>query len=196
MRILTKIEVSPKEVFAEGITDPYAWHRTLWKSFPGKDGEKRSFLFRVEKKDSFFRVYMISPEEPVPLPWGNWKSKTIPDSFFDGELYRFQLKANPTRRIGSGKDKGKRVGIYKNDELDSWIRRKTADAGAELLEAANAPPVTEYFLKNGRKNKLCSVDFSGICRVNNRNKLVNTFESGIGSAKSLGFGLLIMKKIN
>jgi CRISPR system Cascade subunit CasE len=40
------------------------------------------------------------------------------------------------------------------------------------------------------------VQFRGILEVTDRERLIQTYESGIGSAKGFGFGLLLLAPIN
>jgi CRISPR-associated protein Cas6/Cse3/CasE subtype I-E len=45
------------------------------------------------------------------------------------------------------------------------------------------------------KNKLNRVDYEGVLEVTDREKFRHAFYNGIGSAKSMGFGMLIIQAI-
>lgn len=195
MRYLTRIEIGKKEAFAKSLVDPYSWHQALWKAFPGQDDEKRSFLFRTDEKETDLQIYLLSELRISQQNWGNWQTKKISQNFLEYIRYRFQLRANPTKRLGIGNDKGKRVGIYKEDKLREWFLRKSEQSGFKSHKFAVSKPMTDYFNKKGRKNKLNRVDFQGILEVTDKDKFKTAFYSGIGSAKSLGYGMLILQPI-
>lgn len=196
MKHLTRIKIDKDEASDIGLIDPYDWHKALWKAFPCHDGEKRSFLFRVDEKERFLQAYLLS-ELPVIKPaWGFWEPKEIVPGFLEHRRYVFQLRANPTKRIGKDIDKGKRVGIYKEEDLKTWFMRKAEQSGFKSAKFAVSKPIAEFFRKKeSRQNKLSRVDFEGILEVVDKEKFKAAFNSGIGSAKSLGFGMLIIQPI-
>lgn len=195
MHYLTKIEVEKQEAFSRQISDPYSWHQALWKSFPGQDGKKRSFLFRVDEKETDFIIHILS-ELPVSAQnWGIWQTKEVGAQFLNHGQYRFQLRANPTMRLGSGKDRGKRVGIYKDEDLKNWFLRKSQQSGFSSEDFIISNKQSDYFNKKGRSNKLNRIDFQGILEVTDEERFVTAFNTGIGSAKSLGFGMLVLQPI-
>lgn len=196
MKYLTRIMIEKDEALSLGLIDGYAWHQAFWKAFPGHDGEKRSFLFRVDEKEKFFQSYLLS-ELPVIKPdWGHWESKEITSGFLVHKKYLFQLRANPTKRIGKDVDKGKRIGIYKEEDLKAWFLRKAEQSGFKSANFAVSKPIAEFFRKKEPKqNKLSRVDFEGILEVVDKEKFKEAFNEGIGSAKSLGFGMLIIQPI-
>ncbi len=196
MRYLTRITADKRDVLSQGISDPYDWHQALWKAFPGHDGEERSFLFRVEEKEKCFQIFLLS-EIPVSNPdWGKWETKEISESFLSHSSYHFKLRANPTKRSNNGDNKGKRVGLYKEEELKEWLTRKAEQSGFKMENFAVAKPVNEFFSKKGATgNKLNRVDFEGLLEVVDKEKFKTAFCEGIGSAKSLGFGMLIIQPI-
>ena len=42
------------------IRDSYDWHQHLWQAFPGRDGEARDFLVRIDEKEETYRVLILS----------------------------------------------------------------------------------------------------------------------------------------
>ena len=196
MKHLTRIMLEKDEALSLGIIDGYAWHQALWYAFPGHDGEARSFLFRVDEKEKFFQVYMLSELSVTPPAWGRWETKDITSGFLGHGRYMFSLRANPTKRIGKDVDKGKRIGIYKEEDLKAWLVRKAEQSGFKTANLAVSKPIAEYFRKSGsNQNKLSRVDFEGILEVVDKEKFKKAFNEGIGSAKSLGYGMLILQPI-
>jgi len=194
MNWLAQVLLSKREAAALRLRDAYAWHQAIWQAFPGRDGEKRDFLFRLDDRGSDFRVLVLSSTPPKPPGSGQWQVKTIPSSFLEHEAYRFQLKANPTMRRCADR---RRIAIYAEDRLRSWMARKAETAGCRLQHETLVvgPPIDEKFRRNGKEGKHVSVDFQGVLRVMDRNRFKDGFQKGIGSAKAFGFGLLMLQPI-
>ena len=201
MSYLSLIMVHKGEAAEQRIRDSYAWHRALWAAFPGHDDEPRTFLFRVDDQQQAFRVLMLSELRPTPPRWGHWQVREVSESFLGHSRYRFQVRANPTvKRVvrhddGSRKKNGRRTGIYDEQELRRWLARKAEAAGAELLDVSSGAPLQTHFVRNGRRGKHVSVDFTGALRVVDRDAFIRTFHQGIGPAKAFGFGLLMLEPV-
>ena len=111
----------------------------------------------------------------------------------------------------NGKRKhGKRVPLVKHDELRAWLIRKgkvrcrDKDTGLDVpggfrivedkpLEIS--PMVEHHFRKKGQSGYHGGVQFRGTLEVTDQEKFIETYQSGIGSAKSFGFGLLLLAPI-
>ena len=115
--------------------DNYDWHQAVWKAFPGRDGENRDFLTRLDQQRDGFRLLIVSPEEPIRPNWcpsdaESWKIKRIPESYFKRNRYAFQLRANPTRKItkerpdGTVTKNGRRVPMRTREELVNGLSGK------------------------------------------------------------------------
>jgi len=82
--------------------DSYDWHQAVWKAFPGRDGQPRDFLTRLDERANKFRLLIVSPAEPTRPDWcppDCWQTKPIPESYFAKTRYAFQLCANPTKKV-------------------------------------------------------------------------------------------------
>lgn len=198
MIYLSRVQTNTAEIARRRLSDNYAWHKELWLAFPGRPDEQRDYLFRVDKKEHFLTVWILSPIPPEPLPWGHWETKEISEIFLTHRKYQFSLRANPTvMRVvrledGSRRKNGRRTTIYKVSELEDWLREKGEQAGFTLESIVCEPPVKEYFYKGQKKGVHSRVDFSGILSVSDREKFVDAYQNGIGSAKAFGFGLLLL----
>ena len=195
MNWLTEAFVNKHDAAAKRLSDAYAWHKALWEAFPDRDGEARDFLFRLDDRFRYFRLYALSFDRPTPPPlWGQWRTKPIAPTFLQHDAYRFQLKANPTMRRHSDR---KRLGIYAEDRLREWIFRKSESFGFDIDENILfvGAPIDETFRRNGRPGKHTAVDFQGLLRVTDRPKFQKAFQRGIGSAKAFGFGMLMLQPI-
>ena len=194
MNYLTRISLGRSQAASMRLADAYAWHQKLWEAFPDRDGEKRNFLFRIDDAGQDFRVLLLSGITPTPPQWGHWSTKSVAESFLQHPNYRFQIRANPTMR--RSKD-GKRLGIYQENRLREWICRKAQINGFAILEESLTvgAPIDEFFRKNGKRGQHVSVDFRGLLSVTEYSAFAKAFQTGIGSAKAFGFGMLMLEPI-
>jgi CRISPR system Cascade subunit CasE len=119
--------------------------------------------------------------------------KTVPDSYFRHDHYRFSLLANPTKKVG-----GKRLALASSDDLAAWMGRKAA-AGGFIVEAGTLrliPHGCEYFQKTGFRGTHAVVEFQGVLTVIDREQFRATVANGIGSAKAFGFGMLTVSPVS
>lgn len=194
--------------------NPYDWHKVVWSFFPGR--ADRDFLYRVDYTPRGIRLMLLSAVQPVIVHKGErycFRSREIPESFLTHTLYRFQVRVNPTRRIkidartGMQVEKGIRVPITGERELLEWFERKGKAGGFSLPGLRQAQDSAYYisvvqearlnFHKKGYgKAHHASVQFSGILRVEDADLFKKTFQHGIGSAKSFGFGLLMLQPLD
>jgi CRISPR system Cascade subunit CasE len=192
MAYLTRVTVSKAKALEKGITDNYMWHKFLWEAYPNSGARKRDFLFRKDEIRDYFRIFLVSPSRVSAPSWGQWQTKKISARFFEHDKYRYQLKANPTKRRNSD---GRRIGLFKNEYLEEWIRRKAGLAGFVIKYSVIGTPVTETFVKKNKKGKHITVDFGGVLEVKKRERFKQAFLEGIGTAKAFGYGLLVLQPI-
>jgi CRISPR system Cascade subunit CasE len=192
-----------------GLRDSYDWHQAVWKAFPGRDGQQRDFLTRVDQKDCHHRLLIVSPIAPARPDWlpdgpEAWQTKPIPPDYFQHAGYRFQLRANPTKKItafgqdGQPKKNSRRVPLVSRNDLIDWLRRK-GEAGGFVVEERSLRILSggrEHFAKQGAQGIHSSVDFQGVLRVTDRSRFHETFCKGVGSAKAFGFGLLVIAPVS
>lgn len=158
--------------------------------------------------------YLLATNGPIENP----AVKQVTGSYQalrEGQRLRFRLRANPTRKPSSG---GNTVGerrnvnrraLYKEDEQLAWLARKGEHHGFTVLAAsvysASDPRAGEggnvigrqaaHKSQNsgeGTKNRMTfgSALFEGLLRITDAAAFRGALESGIGSGKAYGFGLL------
>jgi len=148
----------------------------------------------------------------------------IAPSFLTHRYYAFDLRANPVKTIvqrgpngetllrSNGKRKnGKRVPLVKPEELRAWLIHKgnvrcrdkdtglNVPGGFRIVEEKPleiSPMVESHFRKQGQAGYHGGVQFRGTLEVTDHEKFIETYQSGIGSAKSFGFGLLLLAPMN
>lgn len=185
------------------LRDCYDWHQAVWKAFPGRDGQQRNFLTRLDRQGDGFRLLIISPTEPTRPDWcppESWQSKSIPETYFARRRYAFQLCVNATKKVtklgpdGQPTKNGKRVPLRAREEFVSWITRKGEQGGfavnVETLRTFSRG--REYFEKQGMRGLHSAVEFQGVLNVTDPPKFHDSFTRGIGPAKAFGFGLLVI----
>lgn len=187
------------ETAARGkIRDIYDWHQLVWDAFPGRDGQPRDFLTRLDRveRDRQFCLLIVSPRLPVrpdlwPTVAETWQTREIKPAFFCRGTYRFQLRANPTKRDNATR---KRLALRNPEEQAAWFHRKAGQSGFAIDDDALrlVPEGREYFRieKRGQSGFHHAVEFEGVLTVTDKTTFQTAFSQGIGPAKSFGFGLL------
>jgi CRISPR system Cascade subunit CasE len=177
------------------LTDGYVWHQAIWQAFPGRADDARDFLFRVDRRKEGFRVLLLSAHAPEATDVLAWQTKAVGPSFLTHDFYRFQLKANPTFRR---KEDRRRLAIYDEARLMAWMERKAKASGFVIKPGTLtvSAPIDETCKKDGHIVKHVAVDFTGVLRVTDRSRFTTSFNTGIGSAKGFGFGLLMLQPLH
>jgi len=149
--------------------------------------------------------------------------KEIAVSFLTHRYYAFDLLANPVKTLvqrgpngetlfrPNGKRKhGKRVPLVKPEELRTWLVHKgefrcrdketglDVPGGFRIVEEKSleiSPMAENHFHKKGQSGYHGGVQFRGILEVTDPERFIETYQSGIGGAKSFGFGLLLLAPI-
>ncbi|MCX6344363.1 MAG: type I-E CRISPR-associated protein Cas6/Cse3/CasE [Armatimonadetes bacterium] len=124
-------------------------------------------------------------------------------AFSPEQILQFRLKANPTvrRKLGEdgkpflnnrGEPLGLRIGLYAEAQQKEWLQRKARAGGFEIIDYCSITTENSDSRKGGvgENIKHLSVIFEGIIKVTAPDLFRATIESGIGSAKGFGFGLL------
>lgn len=208
MTWLARFDIDAGTARAQGLADSYAWHKRIWDCFPDAADSKRDFLTRIDTLERAFRVWVVGRRPPHRPPWcppEQFAAKEIAPSFFSHSTYAFDLRANPTKRLstkdtgGEQRKHGKRIPLMQPDDLRAWLDRKAEAGGFRIrydrpLEIG--PMVENHFRRDGQSAYHGGVQFRGMLEVTNREKFIATYHAGIGSAKSFGFGLLLLAPVN
>lgn len=164
------------------------------------------------------------PLRPQWCPPENFALKEIAQSFLSHRYYAFDVQANPVKTIvrrgpngetlfrPNGKRKnGKRIPLVKHDELKAWLERKGkvrcrdpktglgVPGGFQIVDGVPLeirPMVESHFRRKGQTGFHGGVQFRGTLEATNLENFSETYKAGLGSAKSFGFGLLLLAPIN
>lgn len=205
---LSKLPLNPKSRKVQSeINNLYEFHRTIMQAFPAdQDRKNASVLFRLENKTSGYPPSLTALVQSKIKP--DWRFlqeinhylaeavvqvKEFNPIIKQSDVFRFALCANPTLRKSDTK---KLVPIVKESDLMEWIISKGDQYGfiPELasLTIQKQPPVVFYKRQGSKSHKinLALADFSGILKVQDRDKFYTGLTMGIGRARSFGCGLL------
>ena len=189
--------------------NPYLLHKKIWKLFPDRADDKRSFLFRIENlgQRGVQHILLQSTHQPQSIDGDLLLLKPPKEVKFDaiaeGGSYRFLLRANPTKKIrdanGKKGNQGKvRVPIIDEQEIVAWLNRQF-EGIAEIKAVTLAQQDLLYFRKDKGNQKhvgkIQTVTFSGVLSVIEADFLIKKITEGIGPAKAFGCGLLTLAKI-
>ncbi|MFA5343078.1 MAG: type I-E CRISPR-associated protein Cas6/Cse3/CasE [Kiritimatiellia bacterium] len=200
MSFLTQAFLDYETAARQKLRDVYDWHQLVWQAFPGRDGQPRDFLTRLDRRerDRQFRLLIVSAQLPVrPADWPDapdaWQTRTITPAFLAHRQYRFQLRANPTKRNNASR---KRLPLRTAQEQTDWLKRKAQQSGFAVDDETLRiiPEGREWFRVEKRKQTGFhhAVEFEGILTVTDQVAFQTAVVKGIGSAKGFGFGLLAL----
>lgn len=208
MSWLAKLLIEPELAAFQHLelADSYSWHQVAWQAFPGLDDQPRPFLSRLDSGLDGYTLLLLSkqyqPQRPVWCPEECWAVKSIATNFLLFRYYRFDLRANPTRRIvkigpdGKPAKNGRRRPLTRLDEQSAWLQRKAEQSGFSILEAPDIGFCQDQvFRKRGGRGVHTGVRFRGLLEVTNQENFESAFYQGIGSAKGFGFGLLLLQPV-
>ena len=197
---LSRLTLNASRMALLWISNPYRVHQRLRMAC----GDDPHLLFRLEENSQGVnRILVQTQNEP------NWKEvfddfpvllrppecKPFIPKLKAGSFYRFRLFANPTvRKTIDGDGSQKRLGLLNEEAQQEWLQRKIETAGSQVLACRIQPRGFQHSRKCTAKEENhqthLAVLFEGILQVNDASLLQATLETGIGSAKGFGFGLL------
>ncbi len=209
----------------------YQMHKTVLTGFPQKNERKNKkesaraqfdILYRIEESSHSNRVFLLVQSNIEPnwsyLPkWYTLKNnhddgftvknlKDLPLQIIKKAVFRFKLRANPTRKkFDEEKEKGIRIPLVNEQDQIDWLLRKGTLHGFKILsmnQNIQNASVREQITYQGRKKvgekthilTFYSVVFEGLLEVANKEKFVTALKKGIGSGKSFGFGLITLAR--
>jgi CRISPR system Cascade subunit CasE len=135
-----------------------------------------------------------------------WRSGQLPDNFFSHPHYRFDLRANATRRDATrdayeGRErKHRRFVLTSFEEQRAWLIKNGENAGFTIIENDLAwleidPREDFRFSRNGKRGLLIGTRFRGSLTVTNPDLFQCAVLQGIGRGRSFGFGLLMIQPV-
>jgi CRISPR system Cascade subunit CasE len=201
MKYLTQGIVGLLDAQKMRLRDSYDWHKFSWTAFPQKKpDDRRDFLTRIDIRDAEVKLLILSEQEPSqPISWpscASWKTKVVGDEFLSHTNYLFNLRACPAKR---DKSSGRRVPLTDEESAVAWILRKGSESGFSVhlpsLSIDNGRHDRFRIDRRGEWGSHFSVDYSAVLTVTDRAAFIDAFNKGIGSAKSFGYGMLMLSPV-
>lgn len=204
------------------VRSPYRMHAAVEQAFPPaaerETGEGR-ILWRIDFADGQSHecwLYVVSPEKPdfthivEQAGWpanAEWETKDyspVIDALKDGQIWHFQLKANPARKVLVDKgttpnDKvvGTIQGHVTREQQEQWLLDRAEKQGFRIITSEDGIPLLkvcqrhiEKFNRNGKKVTIGTVVFEGVLVVTDADLFRHALCHGIGRAKGFGCGLM------
>lgn len=185
----------------------------LWRIDSGPEGITLALVqTRVKPEWSFLERlhgYLLDDGRMNP---GVRSLEPLLEQVREGVLFRFCLRANPTKKIDtlSKPDEkhrnGRRIPLMGEENEILWLRGKGTAHGFETVTHDNAEDVSPVPAvqvirephsggqrtdpEGKKKLTFHAVRFEGCLRVTDKDSFIKALEGGIGSAKAYGFGLL------
>jgi CRISPR system Cascade subunit CasE len=194
--------------------EPYRDHALIWRLFPG-DGASRDFIFRRLDDD---RSYYVVSARPPSIDSGLFQiqTKAYNPQINPDEWVRFDLRANPTVSVRSGSGGSKRHDVLMHAKCQlsdpsgeqlanaleaagkQWLLKRAEQWGLEVR--ADSVLQTGYrqhkLSRKGKGIEYSTLDYQGIARVIDSDRLTHALLAGVGHSKGFGCGLLLVKRVD
>ena len=204
---LSRLKLNPvSRSTRELLLKPYLFHQAIYHAFPDSTDER--ILYRIDQdRLGYLNLIVQSDIEP---DWSKAEYlqncllepaeyKLFTPTFSEGQMLTFRLRANPTKRLGKSavENKGKRIGIFHEDEQIKWLKRKGESGGFTVINCRTSSEgiVHNEVGKDEGKLRHYAVLFNGVLSVTDAELFRQTVKNGVGSAKGFGFGLLSLAPV-
>ncbi|MCU7864709.1 MAG: type I-E CRISPR-associated protein Cas6/Cse3/CasE [Candidatus Thiodiazotropha sp. (ex Lucinoma borealis)] len=200
--------------------DDYRHHQFVWQLFD--DAEKRNFIYRREDNDSWPSYFVVSAREPQDRK-EVWSIETKPyePKLSEGIALAFSLRVNPvvTRKDETGKrkrhdvvmDHKKKIGFKEMSVIErpalpqimreaglAWLSDRAGKNGFSVVrDFVQVDGYSQHLsIKRGgaKPIRFSTLDMSGLLTVTESELFRRALFKGIGPAKGLGCGLLMVRR--
>lgn len=206
---LSKLVLDPNHAQARrDLANPYEMHRTLSRVYADSPDRKPArFLWRLEHRGDHVAEEgaTVILQSAATGYWHNLQGipgytrnlatdKPVPlDKLLDVGCNRvFRLACNPTVTRA-----GKRYGLVREEDQLAWLAKQGAQHGfaPERVRIAHSERASFHQGRAGRRITLQVVQFDGLLRVVDSERMGLALVQGIGHAKALGLGMLSVAPI-
>lgn len=206
--------------------DAYAQHQLLWQLFASRTNRDFLFRYEQSPQGLCYYVLSSSePEQDVAGISLSCKPFLPKLSAGDVLAYNLRANPTRMLKAEQQGKRGQRVDVLmhakhlareageSSDKVEALQHQAARDwlasshrRDAMGVEFISEPEVTEYQqhqvrkASNGKGNKgliqFSSVNFQGLLRVEEPSRFIDTLNQGIGRAKSMGCGLMMIRRAN
>lgn len=198
---LIKAELDRRE--ARGLlADCQQMHRFI-TGFFGTDRRSSQILYRTNLVQNKLCIYLYaqSPAEHIP---GNCKVQqrnvtSWLESMEIGQLWSFDLIAAPTKKVAlEGKKNSQRRILRLPQERQEWLERHAEQNGFAILQAQEQEQLHVSGKHKADKGGVMYHDayhYQGILQITDGEAFRRAMQTGIGSGKAYGFGMMMVKRL-
>lgn len=188
------LELSWRDIRELRVTDPYSVHRVIYSLFPDERTPEQKnahqpagFLYADKGGDKVSRrILFLSNREPLAPLHGTVRTRCIPDTFLQHEVYAFAVVVNPTKRGTNGN----LVPIKQREDIRKWFESRAASWGFQCLQTEVLNVDVQQFRKGEHRVTLEQALLKGVLKVTQRELFIKSFATGLGRGKAFGCGLL------
>lgn len=198
---LTRITLNPERSKThQFVSNPRALHAAIEKSFPD-DGSRVLWKLDVSKRDP--QVFVLSSAIPSvehiieQAGRGNDATGVITKNYNSvlgnitkDRIYRFQSELNITKTV-----KGKRVPLYKNNEIENWLQNQGVNNGFKIVSPLLIEPKQPLIVsKDSHKVTLERTLIDCKVQVIDEVLFCQLLQNGLGRGKAYGLGMVFLGK--
>ena len=189
--------------------DQYRMHQQVWRLFPG-DAEKRDFMYRQDLVPGRGLLLMVvSARRPSVAHMPGWEcqTKTYQPVVRSGMLLQFSLRANPVvtkrRPDGSRQRHDVIMNAKKRDAFPvciqetgcAWLESRSERFGFNIMDMRADAYRQHRTNKSGCRIAFSTLDYEGLLKTIDPERLIAALYDGIGPSKSFGCGLLLVRRV-
>lgn len=200
---LSKIELNLKNfAVRNGLRNAQDMHRNVQKYFD-KERKDLNILYQFCDTGNIPAVYVqsdVPPKETEDTIRNGMRIVYCRDmaesmkKLRNGQYCRFNLVATPTKTDPDPERKYKnppRHRLYKDEDLAAWINRKAEAGGFEIVQMDTRDVGSRKIVRNKTEFYIGQTQFSGLLKVTDASKFVQTAKEGIGRERAYGSGLML-----
>ena len=198
---LIKIELDRRD--ARGLlTDCQKMHQFI-TGFFGTDRQSGQILYRTNLVQNKLCIYIYAQSPAANIPDNCEVQQRNVTSWVESmeiaQLWSFDLIAAPTKKVASeGKKNSQRRILRQPQERQEWLERKAAQNGFSIIQAQEQEQLHVSGKHKADKGGVMYHDayhYQGILQITDTEAFRQAVEKGIGSGKSYGFGMMMVKRL-
>lgn len=186
----------------ELLTDCQKMHQFI-TGFFGTDRQSGQILYRTNMVQNKLCIYLYaqSPAEHI-LDNCEVQQRNVTswlESMEIGQIWSFDLIAAPTKKVASeGKKNSQRRILRLPQERQEWLERKAEQNGFAILQAQELEQLHICGRHKADKGGVMYHDayhYQGILQITDGEAFRRAMQTGIGSGKAYGFGMMMVKRL-
>lgn len=183
------------------LTDCQKMHRFVTGLF-GTARQASQILYRTNLVQNKLSIYLYAQIRAEHVPeYCDVQQRDITswlDNMTAGQLWNFDLIASPSKKVGAqGRKNSQRRILREPSERRSWLERKAEQSGFAILCAEELEQIHvsgRHKADNGGVMYHDAYHYRGTLQITDADTFRTALQSGIGSGKAYGFGMMMVKR--